>query len=300
MSGQGRIVEGELALKALGHYRPSRALIAVDHIAEDGTLSVRNEVTAHLLSEAVAQSKRVIAIVASRPVYGEKRYAVGELQQISSVVTPQVVAAEYHACFLAAGLTNSYTNNECLTWLNTALHKTNRGAVMNVTICTIGELLVEFLAKEENQGFSVPVNFGALSQRGAGNIADQVAKLGFGSVLFSCVGNDAFGEMNIARLEKDGVNVNGIAMLRKRLPVAPSSAIVAGAARFYFNMPNSACGLLTADHIDEALLNQCQHFHIMGSSLFSFRIIDAMRKAIENIKGRSGTYRSTQIFAKRC
>ncbi|HHH3554215.1 TPA: DeoR/GlpR family DNA-binding transcription regulator [Klebsiella pneumoniae] len=126
LSGQGRIVEGELALKALGHYRPSRALIAVDHIAEDGTLSVRNEVTAHLLSEAVAQSKRVIAIVASRPVYGEKRYAVGELQQISSVVTPQVVAAEYHACFLAAGLTNSYTNNECLTWLNTALHKTNQ------------------------------------------------------------------------------------------------------------------------------------------------------------------------------
>ena len=108
LSGQGRIVEGELALKALGHYRPSRALIAVDHIAEDGTLSVRNEVTAHLLSEA------------------EKRYAVGELQQISSVVTPQVVAAEYHACFLAAGLTNSYTNNECLTWLNTALHKTNQ------------------------------------------------------------------------------------------------------------------------------------------------------------------------------
>lgn len=42
LSGQGRIVEGDLALKALGHYRPSHALIAVDHIAEDGTLSVRN------------------------------------------------------------------------------------------------------------------------------------------------------------------------------------------------------------------------------------------------------------------
>ncbi len=86
---------------------------------------------------------------------------------------------------------------------------------MNVTICTIGELLVEFLAKEENQGFPVPVNFGALSQRAPAIFADQVAKLGFGSVLFSCVGNDAFGEMNIARLEKDGVNVNGIAMLQK-------------------------------------------------------------------------------------
>jgi DeoR/GlpR family transcriptional regulator of sugar metabolism len=59
LSGQGRIVEGDLALKALGHYRPSRALIAVDHIAEDGTLSVRQEASARLLSEAVAQSERV-------------------------------------------------------------------------------------------------------------------------------------------------------------------------------------------------------------------------------------------------
>ena len=124
LSGNGRIVEGDLALKALGHYRPSRALIAVDHVAEDGTLSVRNETSARLLGEAVAQSELVIAVVASRPVYGEKRYAIGELQQMSSVVTPQVVAAEYHARFLAAGLTNSYTNNECLTWLNTALQKT--------------------------------------------------------------------------------------------------------------------------------------------------------------------------------
>lgn len=33
---------------------------------------------------------------------------------------------------------------------------------MNVTICTIGELLVEFLAKEENQGFSRPGEFWVL------------------------------------------------------------------------------------------------------------------------------------------
>ncbi|MGR7984395.1 sugar kinase, partial [Klebsiella pneumoniae] len=162
---------------------------------------------------------------------------------------------------------------------------------MNVTICTIGELLVEFLAKEENQGFSRPGEFWGPYPSGAPAIfADQVAKLGFGSVLFSCVGNDAFGEMNIARLEKDGVNVNGIAMLQKATTGSAFVSYRSQAQRdFIFNMPNSACGLLTADHIDEALLNQCQHFHIMGSSLFSFRIIDAMRKAIENIKGRSGT-----------
>ena len=60
---------------------------------------------------------------------------------------------------------------------------------MNVTICTIGELLVEFLAKEENQGFSRPGEFWGPYPSGAPAIfADQVAKLGFGSVLFSCVG----------------------------------------------------------------------------------------------------------------
>lgn len=112
-----------MAINAFRHYRPSRALIAVDHIAEDGTLSVRHETRARLLHEAVAQSERVIAVVAGRPVYGEKRYTVGELQQVSGIVTPQVVAAEYHTRFLAAGLTNSYTNNECLTWLNPALQK---------------------------------------------------------------------------------------------------------------------------------------------------------------------------------
>ncbi|WP_434670513.1 DeoR/GlpR family DNA-binding transcription regulator [Klebsiella sp. B345] len=123
LGNTGKIVEGELALSALGHYRPSRALIAVDHIADDGTLSVRQEASARLLSEAVTQSERVIAVVANRPVYGDKRYAIGELRQMSGIVTPQVVAAEYHSRLLAAGLTNSYTNNECLTWLNPALQK---------------------------------------------------------------------------------------------------------------------------------------------------------------------------------
>lgn len=123
LNGEASQVEGQLALNALRQYRPSRALIAVDHIAEDGTLSVRHEASARLLSEAVTHSEGVIAVVARRPVYGEQRYPVGDLARISAIVTPQVVAAEYHARFLSAGLTNSYTNNECLTWLNPALQK---------------------------------------------------------------------------------------------------------------------------------------------------------------------------------
>ncbi|VEA31778.1 sugar kinase [Salmonella enterica subsp. enterica] len=42
---------------------------------------------------------------------------------------------------------------------------------MNITIATLGELLVEFLAKKENQGFSSPGGIlGAVSQWGARHI----------------------------------------------------------------------------------------------------------------------------------
>ncbi len=162
---------------------------------------------------------------------------------------------------------------------------------MNITICTIGELLVEFLAKEANQGFSRPGEFWGPYPSGAPAIfADQVARLGFGSVLFSCVGNDAFGEMNIARLAGDGVNVSGISVLGNATTGSAFVSYCSQAQRdFIFNMPHSACGQLTADHIDEALLDHCSHLHIMGSSLFSFRMIDAMRKAIEHVKARGGT-----------
>lgn len=162
---------------------------------------------------------------------------------------------------------------------------------MNVTIATLGELLVEFLAKKVNQGFTKPGEFWGPYPSGAPAIfADQVAKLGFHSLLFSCVGNDAFGEMNIARLAHDGVNVQGISVLPNATTGSAFVSYRSQAQRdFIFNMPNSACGLLNAAHLDEALLQQCNHFHIMGSSLFSFRLIDAVRKAIGIVKANGGT-----------
>lgn len=162
---------------------------------------------------------------------------------------------------------------------------------MSVSICTIGELLVEFLAKQKNQGFSQPGEFLGPFPSGAPAIyAAQVARLGFESTLFSCVGNDDFGQMNIERLRHEGVNTDGITVIDK----APTgSAFVSYRSQFerdfIFNIPNSACGYLSPEHLDESLLSHCNHFHIMGSSLFSFRMIDSMRKAIQVIKKNNGT-----------
>lgn len=66
---------------------------------------------------------------------------------------------------------------------------------MSVSICTMGELLVEFLCKNYNQGFTRPGEFLGPYPSGAPAIfAAQVARLGFSSLLFGCVGNDDFGE----------------------------------------------------------------------------------------------------------
>ncbi len=162
---------------------------------------------------------------------------------------------------------------------------------MSVNICTMGELLVEFLSKNINQGFSEAGEFLGPYPSGAPAIfAAQVARLGFASTLFGCVGNDDFGRMNIARLQREGVNTAGIVVARQ----APTgTAFVSYRTQterdFIFNIPDSASGCFSARLIDINLLKQCSHFHIMGSSLFSFRMIEAMHKAIEIVKQNNGT-----------
>lgn len=121
LSVSGYTTEGEMAIATLRQHSPDRALIALDHVAENGALSVRDEARAQLLSAVMAVCPRTIAVIPQRPVYGETRHQVGNLQQLAGVITPQVVAAEYHTRLQAAGLSNSYTNNECLTWLNPTL-----------------------------------------------------------------------------------------------------------------------------------------------------------------------------------
>lgn len=162
---------------------------------------------------------------------------------------------------------------------------------MTFKICTIGELIVDFLAKGQNQRFDQTGEFIGPFPSGAPAVfADQVAKLGFSVIFFSCVGKDQFGKMCVNRLKKDGVIIDGITFHRKANTGSAFVSYKSNTERdFIFNIPNSACGLLSFNHIDENLLKDCNHLHVMGSSLYSFRAIDAMRKAIDIIKSKGGT-----------
>ena len=158
-------------------------------------------------------------------------------------------------------------------------------------ILTMGEILVEIMATERGQSFRTPGTLIGPYASGAPAIfIDQVAHLGSRCAMIGCVGDDDFGTLNVERLRSDGVDVSGIAVIKGQ---TTGSAFVTyredGERDFIFNITNSASAHLSVANIREDLLKDCRHFHVMGSSLFSFRIIEAMKKVIETVKGHGGT-----------
>lgn len=159
------------------------------------------------------------------------------------------------------------------------------------SIVTIGEVLVEIMADTRGDGFREPLALRGPFPSGAPAIfIDQVARLGQKAGLISCVGDDDFGWLNIERLRADGVDTSAI---RVHPDQVTGSAFVryreSGERDFVFNIKNSACGQTRITEEGQLLLARCAHLHIMGSSLFSFRLIDEAKKAIEQVKAQGGT-----------
>lgn len=159
------------------------------------------------------------------------------------------------------------------------------------SIMTMGEILVEIMASRKGQSLRTAGTLQGPYASGAPAIfIDQVARLGQPASIIGCVGDDDFGWLNIERLRRDGVDTSAIAVCKGAVT---GSAFVTyrdnGERDFIFNITNSACAQLQPEQVNQAVLKDCAHFHVMGSSLFSFRIIDAMKKAIEIVKGQGGT-----------
>jgi sugar/nucleoside kinase (ribokinase family) len=158
------------------------------------------------------------------------------------------------------------------------------------TIMTMGEILVEIMATEVGQSFRAPGQLVGPFPSGAPAIfIDQVARLGHAAGIIGCVGDDDFGWLNIERLRRDGVDTSAIKVLKEAVT---GSAFVTydreGGRRFIFNITNSASAQLSASHVSAALLEECTHFHVMGSSLFSSGLREATTKAIDIVKRQGG------------
>ncbi|MDQ0326530.1 sugar/nucleoside kinase (ribokinase family) [Rhodopseudomonas julia] len=158
-------------------------------------------------------------------------------------------------------------------------------------IVTIGEVLVEIMAEERGNGFLEPITLVGPFPSGAPAIfIDQVAKLGQPCGIISAVGPDDFGAVNLERLKADGVDVSAIAVIPDAVT---GSAFVRyredGNRNFIFNIRQSACGQVSLDQGVEKMLGEADHLHVMGSSLFSDKIISLIRTAVERVKAKGGS-----------
>ncbi len=158
-------------------------------------------------------------------------------------------------------------------------------------IATIGEILVEIMATERGDGFLEPVKLIGPFPSGAPAIfIDQAARFGQPAAMIGCVGDDDFGRVNLNRLRRDGVDVSGV---RVDPEAVTGSAFVRyradGSRAFVFNIKQSASGRITLDQAARAVLGRSDHLHIMGTALFSPRIVDIVLEAAELVKARGGT-----------
>lgn len=150
-------------------------------------------------------------------------------------------------------------------------------------IITVGEILVEVMAKRVGQTFEESGIYEGPFPSGAPAIfIDQAAKCGSSTRIISAVGNDGFGRMNIKRLERDGVDTSAIHMIDQRSTgVAFVTYRENGDRDFLFHMANAACGEIDETFISENDFRRCRYFHIMGSSIFNDQMYRTIEKGIE-------------------
>jgi len=157
-------------------------------------------------------------------------------------------------------------------------------------ILTIGEILVEVMAKNIGQTFEETGEFVGPFASGAPAIfTDQAAKIGSSAGIISSVGNDGFGRLNVERLKRDGADTSHIKVSDGATTgVAFVTYQESGDRDFIFHLHSSAAGLIGPDDVKEEDFEGCNYFHVMGTSLFNASIREAVKKAIEICK-RTGT-----------
>jgi sugar/nucleoside kinase (ribokinase family) len=155
-------------------------------------------------------------------------------------------------------------------------------------IITIGEILVEIMAKKMGQTFEGIGEYTGPYPSGAPAIfIDQAAKTGSSCVIVSKVGNDGFGRMNVDRLKLDGVDVHHIGIdLEKTTGIAFVTYKENGDRDFIFTTKNSAAASLSREDVSEEIFEGCKFLHIMGCSVFNEEMIEIFKKAISMAKAR--------------
>lgn len=144
---------------------------------------------------------------------------------------------------------------------------------------TVGEILVEIMTNRIDQEFLEPGELSGPYPSGAPAIfIDQAARMGASCGIIARVGDDDFGQLNIRRLQNDGVDTSGIlATPGYTTGTAFVTYFSDGSRKFIFHFIHSAAGKLCPEDVDGEYVKQAKFLHIMGCSLST---TESMRQAI--------------------
>jgi sugar/nucleoside kinase (ribokinase family) len=136
-------------------------------------------------------------------------------------------------------------------------------------VVAIGELLVEVMRVDVDQPLSEAGEFVGPFPSGAPAIfADAVARLGVPAGFIGVVGDDAFGNCVVGRLQQDGVDVTNV---RKAPGYTTGIAFVSyrgdGSRSFVFHLRQSAAALLSPADVDPGQMEGVAYLHVTGSAL---------------------------------
>ncbi len=166
---------------------------------------------------------------------------------------------------------------------------------MKLDVLTIGEILVEMMAKNIDQDFLNPGEFLGPYPSGAPAIfIDQIVKLGLKGGILGCIGEDDFGKNVFERLKNDGVETELIKKTHKYITgIAFVTYFSNGERKFIFHLSHSAASNIYPEDITEDLIENIKALHVMGCSL---AIKDNVREAIEKAVNLAHKYEKLVSF----
>nr|WP_315989715.1 sugar kinase [Desulforamulus aquiferis] len=96
------------------------------------------------------------------------------------------------------------------------------------------------------------------------------------------MGDDGFGRINLERLQRNGVDISKIKVLKDATTgVAFVTYKDDGDRDFIFHITNAACGRIDEELVGEEDFKGCKYFHIMGSAIYNDGVYRAILKGIK-------------------
>ena len=150
-----------------------------------------------------------------------------------------------------------------------------------MTVVCLGEILVDFVAREAGVSVGEAASFQRVMGGAPANVAVGVSRLGRSSAFLGCVGDDPFGRFLTAELRAEGVDVAGLqTTAAARTSLAFVSLDAAGERSFVFFRQPGADMLLAAAQLDRARLSRARIFHFGSFSLSAEPAASATREAL--------------------